>query len=475
MHTEVGMDDTIVRRHTRPARIAIAGLALGVLLGSWFGTGSGRARAERQIPAAGHAVDATHLPPLLTTSGEDVVLRYDVHCTSAAEGAEDVSQEVAGCASGGTVFIRTGTSGSFRPLPLVFDPSAAEGRWAAHVPAEVAASRNGFSYYAVLHSSEDDVPTTVPPGGASSPHRSVPMGRAVDVPLGRHEFGKIRPADDRVLESRWGAGTGEIGLEAGTNVTPTGGSSFDIGADGAVSVLDEVNRRVLRWAPGAASPAAIPVTVDGTIADLSVAADGSMYVLESARTGRGPVLRSLGRSGVMLESSELPERTATQVRVGPSGPVVLQQPSGQWVSVGRSNGSTSASSHGLGTAGRPFPGGSEVVTLRTGRELRLALVSGDVVRRSWRITSTTPLGEVQLAEPLGLGLLVVVRVYTDVQDEFLALVLGQRGVVREVSLGSADWAESAPLSRFRLFGSSLYRLGSTANGLFVDRFDMEVK
>ena len=44
-----------------------------------------------------------------------------------------------------------------------------------------------------------------------------------------------------------------------------------------------------------------------------------------------------------------------------------------------------------------------------------------------------------------------------------------------MSLDSADWAESAPLSRFRLLGSSLYQLGSTQEGLFVDRFDLEVK
>ena len=57
----------------------------------------------------------------------------------------------------------------------------------------------------------------------------------------------------------------------------------------------------------------------------------------------------------------------------------------------------------------------------------------------------------------------------------MALVLGPGGLVRSVSLDSADWAESAPLSRFRLLGSSLYQLGSTREGLFVDRFDLEVK
>ncbi|HSI97733.1 MAG TPA: hypothetical protein VK926_05180, partial [Gaiellaceae bacterium] len=115
------------------------------------------------------------------------------------------------------------------------------------------------------------------------------------------------------------------------------------------------------------------------------------------------------------------------------------------------------------------------VVLRRGNELRLALVGPNGVRRSWRVTSETPLAEVQLAEPLGARLVVVVRVHSDTDDEFVVLVLDDRRVVRKFSLDSADWAETAPLSRFRLAGSSLYQLGSTPAGLFVDRFDLEVQ
>ena len=67
------------------------------------------------------------------------------------------------------------------------------------------------------------------------------------------------------------------------------------------------------------------------------------------------------------------------------------------------------------------------------------------------------------------------RVFTDVRDEFVVLVLDRRGVVQRFALDSASWAETAPLSRFRLRGNSLYQLGSTPAGLFVDRFDLEVK
>jgi hypothetical protein len=467
------MDDTIIRRRALLVRTALAGLVLGALLGTTFAVGSGRALAERDTGTTKPLLDATHLPPLLTVPGEEVVLRYDVHCVSAAEGSEDAASDTDGCNPEGTVFVRAGTSGPFQPIPLAIDPEAGDGEWTARVPGAIARSRRGFSYYAVLRSASEDVTTSLPLGGALSPQRSLPLERAVDVPLGPHEFGQTRRADDRVVRAGWGAGHGAIGLEGGTNVAPSGGSSFDVRPDGGVSVLDQVNRRVLRWTPGTPAPRTIPVPVDGTIADLSVGPDGTMYVLEGDRPGRGPVVRAFDGSGAALGVDELYERTATQLRVGPSGPIVLQQPSGQWRPV--QGGAGSAPSEAVGDPGRSFPGGSEVVVLRTGNELRLALVKGEAVRRAWRITSATPLAEVQLAEPFGPGLLVVVRVYTDVEDEFLALVLGPRGLVRSMSLASADWAESAPLSRFRVAGTSLYQLGSTREGLFVDRFDLEVR
>ena len=61
-----------------------------------------------------------------------------------------------------------------------------------------------------------------------------------------------------------------------------------------------------------------------------------------------------------------------------------------------------------------------------------------------------------------------------VGDEFLVLILGRTGLVDRFAVDSADWSETAPLGRFELVGRSLYRLGSTQEGAFVDRFDLEV-
>jgi hypothetical protein len=107
-------------------------------------------------------------------------------------------------------------------------------------------------------------------------------------------------------------------------------------------------------------------------------------------------------------------------------------------------------------------------------ELRVAELRGGVPLHTWRITSETPLGEVQLAESHGSGVVVVMRAYTDDRDEFVVLVLGARGLVQRFSVASGSWTETAPLARFRLSDGGLYRLRTTQTGAVVDRFDLEV-
>lgn len=452
-----------------------SGLAAGVAAGAALLALAGVAVAHRlQAPAdsdPGSLIEAAHLPPLLRAPGEPAELRYDIYC---APPAGDV-ESGAPCDAGGTVFARPGSEGAFRAIPLRLDPAAVEGRYVAELPADIAGSQDGFQYYAVVRNRASGASMTLPAGGAAAPQRSLPLGQAVTVTLGRHAFGRVRNADERVAAASWGRDPGQAGLEGGPETQPIGASAFDVGADGTVTVLDEANRRLLRWRRGAARPVAVPVDVNGTLADMAASPDGAVYVLETA--GRGaPLLRGFGPEGRAKGAWKLAERTAAQVRIGPSGPVVLQYPSGQWLPAAAAGRALPPDAQlAAGRPGRPLPGGGEVVVLRAGNELRVALVGADGTRRSWRIRSDTPLAEVQLAEPLGRMLVLVARVYTEAQDEFLVLVLDGDGVVRRFSLDSADWAETAPLGRFRLRGSSLYQLGSTPAGMFVDRFDLGVR
>jgi hypothetical protein len=208
---------------------------------------------------------------------------------------------------------------------------------------------------------------------------------------------------------------------------------------------------------------------------MAVDVDGSIYVLESvAAPGRTPPVRRFDDAGRALGVVETAERTPSQLRIGPGGPVVLQHPSHQWMPVA-DGGVPSAprDQRRKAKVGRPLRGGDEVVVLRRDGEILAAIVSHGRVRRSWRITSITPLGEVQLAEPVGSRLVLVARVFTDGADEFVVLVLDRHGLVQRFSTRSDEWAEAAPLGRFRLAGGRLYRLGSDASGAFVDRYDLE--
>jgi len=424
-------------------------------------------------PSAGTSpasLEATHLPPLLTADDEVVELRYDAYCV-AEEEAE------AACDVSGVAHLRQGSSGPFREVPLLEDPRAAEGRWVAVVPSSVGRSPAGFSYYAVLRDTRTGAAVTLPAGGASAPQHSRPLGRPIVIALPDHSFGNAREASARVASAPWGSGAGQVGLEQGRNLTPIGGTSFDVTADRAVHVLDEANGRILRWRAGSSVPDERAVEVNGTLADLALSDDGTAYVLETtAKRGEPVLVRAFDASGRALGATPLAER-ASQVRMGARGQVlVLQHPSGQWMKAaadGRSLGA--GAQRASGRPGRPLPGGGEIVLLRHGSEIRVALVESGSVRQAWRLTSSTPLAEVQLAERLGSRVLVVVRTYADTRDEFRVLVLGRTGLVRAFTVDSADWAESAPLSRFRLLGSSLYHLGSTPSGLFVDRFDLEVE
>jgi hypothetical protein len=465
------MSGTPVRR-TR--FLGFAGLLAGALVGAAAAVLAGTAVAHRLAVSPPEAfLEATHVPPLLTAPGERVELRYDAYCATAEEATSD-----APCNATGSVFVRPGQVGRFSEIALREDTEAAEGRLWAAVPTSVARSSTGFTYYAVIRSVANGRTVTLPAAGEGAPQRSLPLMSPIEVTLpAANTLGRAEKADSRVAEASWGSGTGEVGLEdTGTDVTPIGGTSFDVGQDGTVYVLDEANRRMLRWKNGVAAAAEkVALDINGTMADLSVGDDGAIHVLEGAHADeRRTLLTTFTPNGKANATTEVADR-ASQVRIGPAGPIVLQSTSGEWSSVTNGGNALTPEAQSLsGRSGRPFGGDREVVVLRTGNEIRVALIGPGSRRRSWRVTSPTPLAEVQLAEPIADRVVVVARTYTDQASAFLVLVLGSKGIERQFSLDPADWAETAPLSRFRLRGSSLYRLGSTADGLFVDRFDLEV-
>jgi hypothetical protein len=450
----------------RPGIRSLAGGAAGIVAGVIGGIALTSVMAASGPTPAAPGLDAVHIPPVLTRAEEPVTLRYAIVCAPRDDGEP--------CDGSGSVYVRAGQSGPFQQLTLRRGEDSSEGRYFVDLPREAATSRAGFSYYAVLRDATGAT-ITVPTGGEAAPQRSVPLGDAADVKLGVHAFGRGRAPDERVVVAAWGSEVGQAGLIGSRELGFVGPSSFDVAADGSVAVLDQVNTRVERWSRLGVKATAVEVS--GGLADFALEPGGTMDVLEPpSRVSPAPVLRSFRDDGTPRWAQSLSDRTWAKLAAGPAGPIVQQQPSEQWLPVadhGHALGRVAQA--GRGRPGRSFANGREVVVERVGAgELRLAEVAGDAVVRSWRITSGTALGEVQLAEPHGNRLVVVTKTYTDDRSEYVALVLDRSGIVNSFAVESLEWAESAPLARFRLAGSSLYRLGSTRAGLFVDRFDLEV-
>jgi hypothetical protein len=449
----------------RATKRSLAGGAAGLTAALLAGIGFGAIpAAEDPAPSGAATVDAAHVPPLLVLPSEPVTLRYAIVCEPRDDGAP--------CAGSGEVFARAGDQGDFLRFPLRRGDDSKEGRYFVDLPREIAAARDGFSYYAVLRDDASGATVTVPSGGEAAPQRSVQLTKPTEVTLSRHAFGHVRKADARVVSAKWGDDVGEVGLSGSSELGLTGPSSFDVADDGEVTVLDGVNGRVQRWSKGRVTTTSLEVS--GALSDLAVEADGTLDVLEPAtREKPFPRLLSFTSGGQLKWSQRLADRTWAKLA---RGPVVQQQPSEQWLPAAEAGKplTRAAQSH-RGHAARQLANGRGLVVERVGSdELRIAETAGNVIARAWRLSSPTPLGEVQLAEPSGNRLVVVVKTYDEDNDEFEVFVLDKSGVVQRFAVPSAAWTETAPLARFRLADSALYQLGSTAAGAFVDRFDLEV-
>jgi hypothetical protein len=435
-----------------------------LLAGIGFGAVPAEESPEPSLPAT---VDAAHVPPLLALPGEPVTLRYAIVCPPRDDGAP--------CDGSGDVFARAGDTGAYSLFPLQRGDDSKDGRYFVALPPEITSPRNGFSYYAVLRDDASGATITVPSGGEAAPQRSLRAGARAEGRLPAHAFGHVRKADARVVSAAWGDGLGEVGLSGSRELGLAGPSAFDVTEDGEVAVLDGINGRLQRWSRGRAT--ATKLDISDALSDLVIESDGTVDVLEPATLENPfPRLRSFRPDGTLKWSQRLADRTWSKLARGPDGPIVQQQPSEQWLPAAEGGKPlTRAAQAHRGRSARHLANGHGIVVERVGtRELRVAETAGSRIARAWRIVSATPLGEVQLAEPAGRLLVVVVKAYDDDTDEFEVLLLDKSGVVERFAVPSAAWAESAPLARFRIAGSSLYQLGSTPSGAFVDRFDLEV-
>jgi hypothetical protein len=186
-----------------------------------------------------------------------------------------------------------------------------------------------------------------------------------------------------------------------------------------------------------------------------------------------PLVHSFDPAGRPVASTSLAEPVADMLRIGQGGPLAHVYPSEMWLPVGRGRPPLSpAQQVERSAAGRPIDGGEAVVVRASPSEARFALVSGERIVQSWIVESSTKLGEVQLAEPYGDGLLVVIRAWSEKEAEFRVLRLTPAGLAASFAVDPAEWAETASLSRFRLHGSTLYQLRSAPSGVEIAAYEI---
>ena len=403
-----------------------------------------------------------HTPPLLVPRGQAVELDFEVVCARSAD------EPGAGCSPKGSVHLRGVGDQEYTDVPLVADR---DGRLSATLGPDYTLGA-GFDYYVDIEDGRGGS-QSLPPGGQDVPQHVWTVSAETTVDLKAHVFGGTRAPGRIVARAEWGRGDRELGLDSGPEQARIGPSAFDVGADGSLVVLDQVNQRLAVY-PSVGSPRHLPIPFDGGEGDVAVGGDGTIYVLDD---GGGmtptPVVRSFDGDGWPIAGTPIAEPVADMIRIGPDGPVVHSYPSELWYPTGSARPPLSPTRQAeLARPGRAVARGAEVLVHATPSQARFALVRNGQVEHSWLLTSSTNLGEVQLAEPYGDGLLVVLRLWTETQAEFSVLRLEPDRLADSFSVARAEWAESAPLSRFRLHGNTLYQLRSDSSGVEIAAFEI---
>lgn len=450
---------------SRRRRVGVlAGLGIGLLAGVLASTVLS-APLPAHSSATATALDVTHNAPLLSMSNERVELAYQVTCPY----AQNLDHE---CKPSGVVHLKT-LAGTV-DLPLSPGGPARDSQLYATVPSGYLLPGSALSYWATFTDATSGAQATLPRAGAGAPSTLWVLSSAQRISL-PGTFDPERAPDAQVVSGGWGAGTGRFGLEEGDQSSTIGAASFDIDPQGILSILDQVNRRIVRYQAGTLLDS-VAVDVTGARGDLSEASDGTYSVLEEKPDGQTlrPLVKRFSHDGVLLSTQSVGDLGANEIRNTTDGPTVHVLPADQWEPLLDPQGQPLSLSQltSLGVAIRRVASTGLVVKV-TAHEMRIAEIgSTGAVARAWQVTSPANLGESQVVEKIGDDLAVVVRQFSDDASQFRYARLNSSGVTQTFTIDPAEWAETAPLSRFRMANGALYQARSTPDGLSIVRFDL---
>jgi hypothetical protein len=305
-------------------------------------------------------------------------------------------------------------------------------------------------------------------GSATAPLRffvvqSLPVVRVRAVPFGSFAGGRT------VVSLRWGSGPLRAGLIPGNESPTLGPSAFDVDARGRVAMADGVQERLAMFA-GGRLVRQVPMAL-GPQADLAFGQGGAAFVADRD-SGRVSV-RAVAPSGTVGPARSLGTGLVSGIRSVAGRPFVNVLPADRWVTPSGAPGATAVPFTGMPTTAD----GAQLLRVATERSIRLGVVRDGVVRDAVDLRSTVAFGEVALAAVDSAGrYVVVVRTWRGgdhPEDQYQAIVIRGGAVERTFGIPDVTFADTPPMSRFRLGADGrLYQLRTTAAGVVVVRYDL---
>ncbi len=187
--------------------------------------------------------------------------------------------------------------------------------------------------------------------------------RAVQVGATQEQAGKTQAArelgkSEIVVAGGWGGGAGQFGRKRQAESNPEGPMAVSTAPDGSVLVVDQVNRRVVRYKEGKLV-SAIPIGGD-TVQDLAIGPEGRVVLLDRF-VDRG--IQVYGPDGKLLNDVSLPSKldlgSLTGVFADEHG-IYVERDHGQVTQVADANGNRFEGSKEL--SGRPSRDGQLVLS-----------------------------------------------------------------------------------------------------------------
>ena len=395
-----------------------------------------------------------YTPPVLVEAGEPVRIPVDAVCITAQGNP---------CSSRVTFGTRVGDE----PWN-VSTRDAAPGLAFDVAPAAARAGEGSVSFF-VRAQTETGLTSSV--GSEDAPLRFWVTDRLPRVRLPEIPFGRVRKPTT-ALFLPWGSGPMRAGIAPGKESLTVGPSAFDVDDQGRLYVLDSEQDRLAVFSDGRLGrEVQLPLSATD---DVAVADDGRAFVLN--QLDDTVAVRLVTPAGSLGPRVPVGEALSSHLAAAGDAAYVNVLPLDGWVEAPTAPGLPSEVPSPP-SVGRPVAPEAELLRVGNGSDVRLATVRGGVVSDAVKLVSDLRLGDVAMAEPDGgSGYWCVVHVWREgplAADQYDVVHVNGAEILQAFAVANREYAETPPLSRFRLGGDgALYQLSSSPSGMRILRYEL---